>query len=543
MTAAIVPPRMATLWCPDWPVTAARMTSGAPGDAAMAVVTANHVIACSSVARGAGVRRGMRRREAQSRCPDLTVLARDEAAEARCFEPVIVAVESLVPGVEVIRPGLVAVGVRGPARRFAGETALVDALWQAVGWLTEDACQIGVADGAFAAEQAARRAMIVPAGESAEFLADFPVTTLSAFGHTDLVDLLQRLGIHTLGAFAALPPRDVMMRFGPVGAWAHRQAGGRDDRPIVVREPPAECTVTVELETPVDRVDVVAFSARSAAERFIADLAARGLSCACFELEAFTDNGETMSRRWRHPGVLTAPDVVDRIRWQLEGWLHSAGGPGGQGGQGGRKGGQGGLNIDRPTAGITRLRFVPIETVPSGTHQQALWGGVGVAGERANRALARVQTMLGLGSVVVPVVEGGRGPIERTQFVPWGEDRAQLREPTHPWPGRLPSPSPSVLIDPPAPVQVLDGTGQPVVVTERGGVMRPPARLGVGDDPPVAVTSWAGPWPVDERWWDAAESTRIARLQLVDVRGRAYLVAGEMRRAGSPRWCLEGVYD
>ncbi len=198
-------PRMATLWCPDWPVTAARMTSGAPGDAAVAVVTANHVIACSSVARGAGVRRGMRRREAQSRCPDLVVLARDEIAEARCFEPVIVAVESLVPAVEVMRPGLAAVGVRGPARHFAGEPAFVDALWQAVGWLTEDACQIGVADGAFAAEQAARRAMIVPAGESAEFLADFPVTTLSAFGNTDLVDLLQRLGIHTLGAFAALP--------------------------------------------------------------------------------------------------------------------------------------------------------------------------------------------------------------------------------------------------------------------------------------------------------------------------------------------------
>jgi protein ImuB len=507
----------------------------------MAVVTANHVIACSSVARGAGVRRGMRRREAQSRCPDLVVLARDETAEARCFEPVIVAVESMIPAVEVMRPGLVAVGVRGPVRHFADESALVEALWQAVGWLTEDACQIGVADGAFAAEQAARRAMIVPAGESAEFLANFPVTTLSAFGNPDLVDLLQRLGIHTLGAFAALPARDVMMRFGPAGAWAHRQAGGRDDRPIVVRDPPAECTVTVELETPVDRVDIVAFSARSAAERFIADLAARGLSCACFELEAFTDNGEAMSRRWRHPGVLTAPDVVDRIRWQLEGWLHGA--KGGRDGQEGDREGQRDQEGQRPTAGITRLRFVPIETVPSGTHQQALWGGPGVAGERAHRALARVQTMLGLGSVVVPVVEGGRGPIDRTQLVPWGEDRAVSREATQPWPGRLPSPAPSVLIDPPTPVQVLDETGQAVVITDRGGVRRPPARLGVGNDSPVVVTSWAGPWPVDERWWDPAQSARVARLQLVDVHGRAYLVAGEMRNDCSPRWSLEGVYD
>jgi protein ImuB len=151
--------------------------------------------------------------------------------------------------------------------------------------------------------------------------------------------------------------------------------------------------------------------------------------------------------------------------------------------------------------------------------------------------------MLGLGSVVVPVVEGGRGPADRTQLVAWGEDRVQTREPEQPWPGRLPSPAPSVLIDPPTPVRVLDEAGHPVVVSDRGSVPRPPVGLGVGDNPLVAVTSWAGPWPVDERWWDLAQSARRARLQLVDVRGRAYLVAGEMRSDGVPRWSLEGVYD
>jgi len=526
---------MATVWCPDWPVTAARMTSGAPGDAPVAVFTANHVVACSAVARSVGVRRGMRRREAQYRCPDLVVLPRDETAEARCFEPVITAVESVVPAVEVTRPGLAAAGVRGPIRRFEGESGLIDALWRAVGWLTEDACQIGIADGSFAAEQAARLGRIVPAGESADFLANFPVSTLSAFGHAELVDLLQRLGIHTLGGFAALPAKDVSMRFGPAGAWAHRQAGGRDDRPIVVREPPPECTITVELDTPVDRVDVVAFSARSAAERFISGLAARGLSCACFELEAFTDNGEQLTRRWRHPGVLTAPDVVDRIRWQLEGWLHGMAARGG--------GGTDPDPGDRPTAGITRLRFVPVETVPTGAHQQSLWGGAGEAGERAHRALARVQTMLGLGSVVVPAIEGGRSPLDRTQLVPWGEERVSVREPARPWPGRLPSPAPSVLIDPPRPAKVLDEGGQPVRVSDRGAVVRPPRCFGVGNEAPVAVTSWAGPWPVDERWWDPATASRVVRLQLVDVRGRAYLVVGDMSAPAAPTWHLEGVYD
>ena len=528
------PPRLATLWCPDWPVTAVRLTADVPGDTPLAVVSANRVVACSPVARAGGVRRGMRRREAQSRCPELMVMPREPATEARCFEPVLVAVESLVPSVEVMRPGLASIGVRGAVRQAGGEQALLEALWGAVGWLTEDACRIGIADGAFAAEQAARRGVIVAPGESAAFLADFPITTLSEIGTAELVDLLQRLGIHTLGAFAALPARDVAMRFGPVGAWVHRQAGGRDDRPFVGREPPAECTVTVELDPPVDRVDVVAFSARSAAERFIADLSARGLSCACFELEAVTDNGERMVRRWRHPGVLTAADVVDRIRWQLEGWLHGTAGSARPAFE---------VPTVRPTAGIVQLRFVPVETVPVGAHQQALWGGPGAAGERAHRALARVQTMLGLGSVVMPVVEGGRGPVERTRLVPWGEDREPRHPPDRPWPGRLPSPAPSVLMDPPRAVAVLDETGAPVVVSERGSVVRPPARFGMSEGSVVAVTSWAGPWPVDERWWDPAERSRVARLQLVDVQGRAYLVAGTMAAGSAPRWVLEGVYD
>jgi protein ImuB len=77
--------RRISVWCPDWPVTTARIEAGLPPDAPIAVVTANRVIACSQQARANGVRRGLRRREAQSLCPGLYVLARDESAEARTF--------------------------------------------------------------------------------------------------------------------------------------------------------------------------------------------------------------------------------------------------------------------------------------------------------------------------------------------------------------------------------------------------------------------------------------------------------------------------
>jgi protein ImuB len=280
-----------------------------------------------------------------------------------------------------------------------------------------------------------------------------------------------------------------------------------------------EFAVTLDLEPAVDRVDTVAFSARATADQFVADLGAHGLACTCLELQALSENGEETVRRWRHAGVLGAVDVLDRVRWQLEGWLSSS---------------------RRPTGGVARIRLVPIETVPTGAHQQALWGGSGAEDERAHRALARVQTLLGHGSVLAPVLDGGRDPGRRTRLVAWGDEPLPLHSPEQPWPGALPAPAPSVLLDPPRPARVLDSGGRSVTVTDRGAMPAPPARFAMGDETPVAVTSWAGPWPVDERWWHPDAARQVVRCQLVDVRGRAYLVTGTMPAAA---WQVEAIYD
>ncbi len=511
------------MWCPDWPVTTARIEAGLAIDAPLAVVTANRVIACSHAARESGVRRGLRRREAQAHCPQLIVLPRDEAAESRVFEPVVGALEAIAPGVEITRPGLAAIAVRGPTRYFGGETGVLHALSRGVGGIPALGgadLLIGIADGAFAAEQAARRGLIVDPGDSPAFLAGLPIETLDPSGTSPLIDLLRRLGIRTLGAFAALPPRDVLARFGPDGAWAHREAGGRDERPVAGRRAPVEFAVTLDLEPPVDRVDTITFSARGIAEQFVLDLAGHGLACTCLELQALSENGEETVRRWRHAGVLSTVDVLDRVRWQLEGWLSGAG---------------------RPTGGIVRVRLVPVEVVPTGAHQQALWGGSGAGDERAARALARVQTLLGHGSVLSAVLDGGRDPGQRTRLVPWGDEPTPLRSPEQPWPGQLPAPAPSVLLDPPRPAQLLDTARRPVIVTERGVMPAPPALFGMDGAELAAVASWAGPWPVDERWWSAESARRVVRCQIVDVRGRAYLVTGTM--TDQPRWQVDAVYD
>ena len=61
----------------------------------------------------------------------------------------------------------------------------------------------------------------------------------------ELPDLLARLGIRTLGAFAALPARAVVARFGAPGEAAHRLARGLDERPLAARTPPPDLAVAM----------------------------------------------------------------------------------------------------------------------------------------------------------------------------------------------------------------------------------------------------------------------------------------------------------
>lgn len=150
------PPRVIVLWCPDWPVTAALRSAGLGADALLALIDRGSVFACSASARAEGVARGLRLREAQSRCPALTVLDYDPALDARAFEPLLAGIEALVPGVEVLRPGVCAVRVRGAARYYGGERAAALALLGRLEELGGRGARAGIADGIFTAEQAAR---------------------------------------------------------------------------------------------------------------------------------------------------------------------------------------------------------------------------------------------------------------------------------------------------------------------------------------------------------------------------------------------------
>jgi protein ImuB len=512
----------------DWPAVAAGAAAGLTPTAPVAVTLANRVIACSASARSMGVRRGLRRRESQARCPDLHVVAADPARDARHFEDVTAAVDELVPRAEVLRPGLLVLPVRGAARYFGSEQAAAERLVDAVAAAGAE-CQVGVADQLPTAVFAARAGRIVESGKDALFLSPLSIRqlaaepSLAAPEREDLTDLLWRMGIRHVGQFAALSRSDVASRFGADAVAAHRFARGEPARGPSGREPEQELDAVMDCDPPIDRVDAAAFAGRSLAGTLHRSLQATGVGCTRLAIHAVTANGEELERVWRCAEPLTEDATADRVRWQLDGWLNRRN------------------RDDRPTASVTLIRLRPVELVSAEALQLPLWGGVGEEDRlRARRALIRVQGLLGPAAVQVPLLSGGRGPAERITFTALGDEQVPRADPAAPWPGQLPEPSPTVLLD--DPVELFDAGGNPVRVTGRGLFSADPSRLVAAGSHDSRLAWWAGPWPVDERWWDpeGAKSARTARAQvLVDGDpGRALLLCYRQRR-----WYIEGSYE
>ena len=268
----------------------------------------------------------MRRRDAQSRCPELSVQPVDHDRDARLFEPIAAAVEEITPGIEVLRPGMIACAARGPVRYFGSEERAAEHIVDAVEALDVE-CVIGVADVLPVAVLAARQSVMVPPGGDAAFCAALPITELARepaiapAERADLVDLLIRLGITTAGAFAALPAERVATRFGADAIEMHRLAAGLGQRGVSRRDLPTELGIEEICDPPLDRVDAAAFLARALAERFHAQLTDAGLACTRLAISARTERGKHLTRTWRCARPLTAAATADRLRWQLDGWL------------------------------------------------------------------------------------------------------------------------------------------------------------------------------------------------------------------------------
>jgi protein ImuB len=272
----------------------------------------------------------------------------------------------------------------------------------------------------------------------------------------------------------------------------------------------------------------VVFVAKHLADDLYAATASRGMVITTCLVRVESEHAERHERVWHHAQGFTGAALTERVRWQVEGWAQSPTGP---------------------TAGITTLTLAPVEVVADEGRQLGFWGGDRLRAERAARAAARLAGLLGPDAVRAPEWRGGRGPGEQVTTVSAAsvellerEGRSGPPPQSGPWPGRLPPPSPARVPAALVPASVVDERGHTVAVNGRGIVSADPSLLAIGQHgqagSPRRVTAWAGPWPVEERWWDPVTRRRRARFQLVTEDGQAHLVV-----LAEGRWWLAATYD
>jgi protein ImuB len=413
------------------------------------------------------------------RCPALTDEDEDGTVLRR-FIAVIEAVEAFCPWVSVVQAGVCSLPARGPARYFGGEERLIRLIRECVEAATGTPAEVGVADGLFAALVAASAGAVVPEAATPEFLAPLPVTVL---GNADLADLLVRLGIRTLGAFAALPEPHVVGRFGADGVACHRVAGGQSGELEGLRDPATGRRVARAR----GRARV---PARAGARSDTDDDTDR-------DTDRDTDTGGSTDHvgRAREVGFWGGASDADERAARSLAAVQSILGPDGvitARLQGGRTPGE-------------RVRFVTWNTGEEGD---------GRGGGRS----------------------GGRNG--RTDGIAAGDTAASA-----PWPGQIPPPAPALVHLSPLPAELVSSGGEPVRVSGRGLLSAPPTRLSVDGNPWEPVAAWAGPWPSDERWWSRSRR-RGARLQVVSPAAAEEMTAEVARLlvAERGRWWVEATY-
>jgi protein ImuB len=248
-----------------------------------------------------------------------------------------------------------------------------------------------------------------------------------------------------------------------------------------------------------------------------------------------TDHAEATSRIWGEPRGFGAASLAQRLLYQLDGWLVTNE-----------------ADPDAPTSGVVRVEFTPLETREVLVVQPLLWGGNEENTERAARAAAMASAVSEHVQVTVPRWEGGRDVATVFSHVPIAlvdlsdQHESEQRVNTgkgvaRDWSGAVPRPSPASIAVVPPEATVLNKAGAPVGVTGRHELDAEPAVVTVSGHTYVVMRT-AGPWPVEERWWDARRKRRHVRFQLLvqNKRGalRVFLMGLE-----NHQWRLLARYD
>lgn len=432
-------------------------------------------------------------------------------------EQVLGELMQVVAGVEADSDKQCFVPSDAPSKFYGGEARVARKVLESV----SSRVVLGCANDRFSAQCAARLAedsqrqsLIIPRLENASFLSTVPVRFLENQG---ACEVLEGLGIHTLGQFAELTPQAVNIRFGSELAYLHQLVRGNDQRPMQMFKPRSVLRVSREFEHPSIHMEGVVQGSRFVVEQLCEDLEQAGVACLEIELTFETEHNEVSTNTWRAVTVFDVPSILDRVHWQLDQWVKDV--------------------ESCPSGGVDKVHIEAIQVVSLDQLQSGLWGELSEGDQRAHKGIDRMRSLVGVEQVLQVETQGGRAPRERVVVAPKVKDISEKTPLSRPWPGHIPAPSPATVYSVPIVIDLLDAEGQPVAITDRGNLRGSPASLR-RDGVRTPLAGWAGPWLTEGKWWDSQSSQSCAWFQVATADGAAYLC-----RVDHDGAVLEACYD
>ncbi|HSA92904.1 MAG TPA: DNA polymerase Y family protein [Terriglobales bacterium] len=511
----------ACLYVPDFPVAAVargepelRSRPAAVLEGAPPLFT---VTAANEKARAAGVTAGMNELEARARCAELACRRRSPEQEEAARAALLDCACSFSPRVEATAAEAVVLDISGLERLFGPPASLAHRLAGRARELGLRA-RVAVAANPDAALDAARGfpgVTVISEGQEAERLGGLPLEVLAP--PPDILETLERWGIRTLRALAALPEVSVVERLGQPGLHLQKLARGAVSRPLVPAEPALRFEETLDLESPLTLLEPLAFVLSRLLEQLCARLATRTLAtnelrlrCELEGMDELSDGRHLHERTLRLPIPMLDPGLFLKL-WRLD------------------------LAAHPPLAPVIQVALTA-EPVKPQVAQNGLFQPLAPQPEKLELVLARLAARTGTGSVGSPEIEDTHRPeafrMERFQPIAELPNRriAGLKD------GHgTAQPDSSIPHLPLLALRLFRPPRTATVEMRRGR----PARI-FSSGTRADVLWLAGPWRSSGDWW--SEPAWARDEWDVAVRNGSGIALYRLVREGE-RWSVEGEYD
>jgi protein ImuB len=473
-----------------------------------------NILQLTAAARSRGVTEGLTPSQAMARCAELQIQARSLVHEQIAIDALLQTAYAFAPNIESTLPGVCTLELKGLGLTWAGEERetkssgcrWADQLQHALASLDLDV-RIGVASTPALALLAASEGSLPGSGlrvmeDSAEFLSELPVTALNPT--PEILGILKRWGIGTVGALLKLDSVALSERLGPEVVTLLKQVSPHNRRPLKLVMPSQVYEEEIEFEHEIETAEPLLFVLRRFVEQIMKRLEIVHLVVAEIQLRLQLNSGQVCEQSFRIPAATGNVDTLFRML-------------------------QTHLETFRTDAPITGLRLAAKPCLPD-IHQFGLFETTLKNPNQFAETMARLTALCGSDRVGTPVLEATHQP-----------DRFHMKPPEF----EGASAGRNAVKDP-----AIAGVSPPGLALRR---LRPPlaAHLEFRQQRPALVRSALvngpivearGPFVSSGDWWDRNDWAREEwDVQAGD--GVIYRVCRCPQVMANDSWFIEGVYD